>query len=209
MLQCILHRRWRYLSNPIRPISMKGQEMRFSRVQAILVASCLQILVPVLLVLSQWTGTYRSVADWAFRTGLLVAYMFFIYLAGSWVFVSYYTRSGLSLLSVAAIVRSLFYLTGLALWDDGTTAWIRTGIVLAATIPVLVLLVGAIRARHFNQSPVELSLPFGHGVYSVFEGGNGQRSSLMNYHYGFATHGKSGLNNSMRYGVPPTMLRSA
>jgi hypothetical protein len=43
-----------------------------------------------------------------------------------------------------------------------------------------------------------------HGAYAVFEGGNGERSSLMNYHYGSASHGRSGVNNSMKYAVDLT-----
>jgi hypothetical protein len=181
--------------------------MRFTRVQAILLISSLQILIPAALILWTWKGTYRSVADWALRTCVLVAYVLFIYLAGSWAFASFYARYALCLLALAAILRSSFHLKDLPLWyGGGAFPWIRIGALSVALGALVVLSVGAIRARYFDERPVRLSLPFEHGVYAVFEGGNGQRSPLMNYHFGSAAHGASGVNRSMRYAVDLTRL---
>jgi hypothetical protein len=181
--------------------------MRMTRLQAIVLISSLQILLPALLILWTWKGSYRSVVEWALRVCVLVGYVAFIYLAGTWAFASFYLRYAVVLASLAAVVRSGFYLRGLPLWQaGGPLLWVRAAALSVALAALLVLVVGAIRARYFEERPVALSLPLGHGVYAVFEGGNGQRSPLMNYHFGSATHGRSGVNRSMRYAVDLTRL---
>jgi hypothetical protein len=128
-------------------------------------------------------------------------------LAGTWAFGSYYIRYSLVLVSLAVVVRSLFHLPGLQLLSNAIPAfWVQRGMLLVAAIGLGVLSTNAIRARYFEQQRICLSFPFRGGVYSVFEGGNGQVSSLMNYHFGSAVHGKSGVNNSMKYAVDITRL---
>ena len=44
-------------------------------------------------------------------------------------------------------------------------------------------------------------LPFESGRFLVTDGGDGARSFLMNYHYGFGRHRASGASRSMRYAM--------
>ena len=56
------------------------------------------------------------------------------------------------------------------------------------------------------DAQLELAFPLRHGVYAVFEGGNGKASSLMNYHYGATMHKGAGTNRSMEYATDVTRL---
>lgn len=181
--------------------------MRFTRGQAILLALLLHIVVPGLLVTWHFLVPYGSVLDWAAVTLVLVSYVLFIYLVGSWAFASYYVRYALALASTAAVLLSLVGLSGLPLAESTAAApWLRDGLLAALSVVLLVLAVKAFAARFYDQTVLSLSFPFKGGVHSVFEGGNGRRSALMNYHYGSAVHGKSGVNNSMKYAVDITRL---
>jgi Peptidase family M23 len=68
-------------------------------------------------------------------------------------------------------------------------------------LPAAWALVGALRARRPQVPPVDFALPFSPGRYLVTDGGDGARSFLVNYHYGFGRHRASGVNASMRFAV--------
>ncbi|MEJ2013769.1 MAG: hypothetical protein P8X64_16295 [Anaerolineales bacterium] len=181
--------------------------MRFTRVQAIILVAVLHVFLPVVLVTWYFIAPYRSMIDWASTTLVLASYVLFIYLTGTWAFASYYLRYALLLVSATAVLRTLPQLTGYLLVDRfAESFWIRDGLLTAASVGLLTVSVNALRARFFEQQKVSLSFPLNHGVFSVFEGGNGRRSSLINYHYSSAVHSRSGVNNSMKYAVDVTML---
>jgi hypothetical protein len=181
--------------------------MRFTRFQAIILVAVLHVFLPVALVTWRFIAPYRSMIDWAATTLVLASYVLFIYLTGTWAFASYYLRYALLLVSAAAVLRSLPQLTGLSLVDRFSGSfWIRNCLLIAASVGFLTVSVNAMQARFFEQQTISLSFPLNRGVYSVFEGGNGKRSSLMNYHYRSAVHSRSGVNNSMKYAVDVTML---
>jgi hypothetical protein len=46
-----------------------------------------------------------------------------------------------------------------------------------------------------------MAFPLFDGDYLVTDGGDGKRSFLVNYHYGFGAHRASGVNASMRYAL--------
>jgi hypothetical protein len=181
--------------------------MRFTRIQAISLVALLQLVIPIALIVWHVKVPHRNIIGWASGTLLLLSYVLFIYLAGTWAFGSYYIRYALVIASLATVVRSLFNLAGLPLLPNVIPPfWIQSGMLIAVAIVLAVLSANAIRARYFEQETISLSFPFRGGVHSVFEGGNGQISSLMNYHFGSAVHGKSGVNNSMKYAVDITRL---
>lgn len=63
------------------------------------------------------------------------------------------------------------------------------------------LLANVLRARRPGVPPIDLAFPLSQGAYLVTDGGDGARSSLVNYHYGFGRHRASGVNASMRYAI--------
>ncbi|HVP18986.1 MAG TPA: M23 family metallopeptidase [Spirochaetia bacterium] len=141
------------------------------------------------------------------QTLVLLSYVAFIFLAGSWVFASFYLRYAILVLAVLAIVRSFARAYALPLFvEPRLLGWIgyATGLMFSAAM--IFLAVGAIRSFWYPEVPLRLSFPFRHGVYAVFEGGNGKASSLMNYHYSAAMHRGAGTNASMRYATDLTRL---
>lgn len=59
----------------------------------------------------------------------------------------------------------------------------------------------ALRARHPPVAALQLAFPLKGADYLVTDGGDGARSFLVNYHYGFRRHRTSGVNASMRYAM--------
>jgi hypothetical protein len=88
----------------------------------------------------------------------------------------------------------------------GIVKWIVLIFELTVAGILTFLITGAVRAYRYNTYPVELSFPFGQGLYAINDGGNGKSSALMNYHYTFAMHRNSGANRAMAYAVDITKL---
>jgi hypothetical protein len=147
------------------------------------------------------------VTNWALQAILLVSYTAFVYLMGSWMFADFYLRYIIIALSAAAIIRS-FLKIGRVQPRAGTglSSWVGSGAKLLASLILIYLILGAVRSRFYDETPLSLSFPFRNGVYAVFEGGNGRASSLMNYHYGASAHRGASVNRSMKYAVDVTKL---
>jgi Peptidase family M23 len=86
----------------------------------------------------------------------------------------------------------------------GHISWIPTPLdvmALAALAIGLWLLAGALAARRHPGDALQLALPFASGRFLVADGGDGGHSFLVNYHYGFGRHRRSGVGRSMRYAM--------
>jgi hypothetical protein len=103
-------------------------------------------------------------------------------------------------------VAVLAFVLALRLLVDGglhsTAALSPFGLVsLAAAAVGGWLLTGAVGARRHPGEAVDLTVPFSAGRFVVTDGGDGARSFLINYHYGFGRHRASGVARSMRYAM--------
>ena len=153
--------------------------MRFSHFTAAALIVLLHAAVPLALII--WTGLrgYSSVLAWAVQSLVLVFYVAFIYLAGSWVFASFYLRFALPVLAILAIVRSAARVYGLPLFvEPRLVGWVGYVAGLAVAGAMISLVAGAVRSFSYPDAQLELAFPLRHGVYAVFEGGNGKASSL-------------------------------
>lgn len=63
------------------------------------------------------------------------------------------------------------------------------------------LVTAALAARRCKGEAVDLGFPLRDGRFLCTDGGDGARSFLMNYHYGFGQHRASGVSRSMRYAI--------
>jgi Peptidase family M23 len=63
------------------------------------------------------------------------------------------------------------------------------------------LVAAALAARRCDGDAVDLAFPLRDGRFLCTDGGDGARSFLMNYHYGFGQHRASGVSRSMRYAM--------
>jgi hypothetical protein len=176
--------------------------MRFSHLTAGLLIVTLHLLVPLALIVWTWIRSYTSVTTWGIQILLLISYVAFIYLLGSWVYASFYLRYAIILFTIGAVVWSFMRIRGLPLFvTPHISGWVNSGAGLIISAVLIYFVVGAVQAHFFDEQPVNLAFPFEHGTYAVFEGGNGKASALMNYHYGAAIHKGAKTNLSMRYAV--------
>jgi hypothetical protein len=181
--------------------------MRLSHFTAATLIATLHLVVPLALILWTWGRSYSSHTALVLQVLVLVAYIAFIFLMGAWVYASFYLRYTILILALAAVIRSFFHLRALPVArTPHLTGWAGYGAAVIVTVVLVYFIVGSIRSRFYDGSPVELVFPFKNGAYAVFEGGNGRASFLMNYHYGASMHQGARTNLSMKYAVDITKL---
>jgi hypothetical protein len=181
--------------------------VRFSYSQVWILVLTVHLMIPLILVVWTWRRNYHTVTDWILQILLLVSYSAFVFLMGAWMFAGFYLRYAIVFLSIAALIRSFLKIRHLGPSPRSSwQAWVGNGSRLLVSIILIYLIVGAIQAHFYDETPVNLSFPFKNGVYAVFEGGNGKRSPLMNYHYGASAHKGANVNRSMKYAVDVTKL---
>jgi hypothetical protein len=181
--------------------------MRFSHFTAATLIVMLHLVIPLALILWTWTRSYKSMTTWGIQMLVLISYIVFIFLMGSWVYASFYLRYAILILTIVAAIRSFMHVRGLPLFvTPRFSGWIGYGAGLIISAVLVYLVVGAVRSHFYDETPINLSFPFKGGTYAVFEGGNGRVSSLMNYHYGASIHKGAHTNLSMRYAVDITKV---
>lgn len=181
--------------------------MRLTYLTAMTLILITHLLIPVVLIYWTWTRQNLSRMGWLLQILTFALYLVFIFLVGTWAFVSFYLRYAFPALFIIAGTRSYFRAKELPSWPEKSMrAWTGIGAGLVISGFLIFFIVGAIRSFYFDEKPVDLAFPLKNGVYAVFEGGNGKASSLMNYHYGGAIHKGAGVNRSMKYAVDITKL---
>lgn len=162
----------------------------------VVVVTCLSFLVPAALCLALGLAGAGSVLALASATLATAAWMTLLVLVNWWEFTSIHLRWvwGAALAAVAAYrgtsASALPPTSGL---DLVTVA----GVVAAA--PAFWLIGGALAARRPGGGTLDFSPPLLGGRFLVTDGGDGARSFLVNYHYGFGSHRAGGVSRSMRY----------
>ncbi len=176
--------------------------MRFNYFTLVCLLAGIHVLVPLVLILWTWKKQNRSMLGWLFQIATFSLYFVFIFLAGSWTFVSFYFRYSLPVLFIIAAIVSYSRTKTLAFIEKGgLVSWLNRAADIVILVVLAWLIVGVIRANFYDEKPIDLSFPLRGGVYAIFEGGNGNASSLMNYHFGESTHREAGVNRSMKYAV--------
>ena len=181
--------------------------MRFGHFTVVALIAVLHMIVPIILILWTWGRSYSSLMAWVVQALVLISYMAFIYLMGSWVFASFFLRYAFPILAAASIVLSFRQVRNLPFFvSPHFSGWIGFGAGIIISAVLIYFVVGAFRSYFYSESPIHLAFPFKDGVYAVFEGGNGRTNSLMNYHYGASKHKGARTNLSMRYAVDITKV---
>jgi hypothetical protein len=165
------------------------------------------LLIPAGLLAWLILSTSQSQFDWALKLLVVGLGLLLLFLAGYWAsFIFYLRYLWLPFYLVAGAISFLQIHAKPLFVNLGIGEWIVLLFELTVAGIVAFLITGAIRAYRYNTYPVELSFPFGQGLYAINEGGNGKCSALMNYHYTFAMHRSSGANRAMAYAVDITKL---
>ncbi len=137
-----------------------------------------------------WKQNCANRADLSLSAGVAGTALFFILLAGQWVFISYYLKYVAVLFYLLAVWKSYSRLKHRSIFSrvkrDG-----KSGPIKAALLFVFIFLCAiAIKGRYYSGEPVELSFPLKKGRYYVMQGGSG---FLLNAFHGF--------KSSQRYAV--------
>jgi hypothetical protein len=139
-----------------------------------------------------------SFVELAIGTFAAVVWMALLFLVNWWEFTGLWLRwlwllvLGVAIASRAVVATDLQVtapvgpLTAIAFVVGGFGAW---------------LLARALYARQHSGEAIRLAVPFSAGRFLVTDGGDGARSFLVNYHYGFGRHRSSGVGRSMRYAM--------
>ena len=90
--------------------------MRFSHFTAAFFIVTIHVMVPLALILWTWGRSYSSITTWGVQMLVLVSYIAFIFLMGSWVFAGFYLRYAILILTLAAGIWSFIHIRNLPLF---------------------------------------------------------------------------------------------
>lgn len=129
-----------------------------------------------------------------------VLYEYYFFMTGHWTYISFYIRYALAAFCIVSVIvlfiknrKIPFYRAG------GFKLCLLRGAGLAAVLLLLGMAGTIAKAYIVDDIPVHLAFPLKGGVYAVFEGGNGDLSPSMNYHYTSEGFKRTGINTSMRF----------
>ena len=146
----------------------------------IIILFFIYLLLPLFLLRSLCRGRERSRFTWLLKVLYTGAFLFYLFLAGSWDWFSVFLRWAYLVLFLAAAVfsyrraRSLPFFSGTG-WRRLGGAWSEL-FTLAVFLAFMLL---ALRGLFYSAEPVRLAAPLRDGWYYVGQGGN---STLLNYH---------------------------
>ena len=115
-----------------------------------------------------------------------------------WEFTSIWLRWTWAVALFALIAYRVHAAPGLPLASTFTPVTAASAVLAAVAIWVFA---GALAARRPHGEAIDLRFPLSPGRFLITDGGDGARSLLLNYHYGFRQHRASGVSRSMRYAM--------
>jgi Peptidase family M23 len=126
------------------------------------------------------------------------AWMVLLALVNWWEFTSRWLRWVWAAALIAIVALRAPEARGLPLATGFDLSLLAAGIIAAVG---MWLVTAALAARRCDGDAIDLAFPLRDGRFLCTDGGDGARSFLMNYHYGFGQHRASGVNRSMRYAM--------
>ncbi len=172
----------------------------------LIVVGALSFVVPAALCLGLAIARLHSIAYLALTTLALGTWLVALVLVNWWEFTSIYLRWGwVAAFSGVAACRARGSLDLPPLSSPGP-GFVLITVIWAAGAWVVA---NAVRARRPHTDAVDLAFPFSRGAYLVTDGGDGARSFLVNYHYGFGRHRAAGVSASMRYAIDVVEIGAA
>ena len=163
----------------------------------LLLVCLLTVVLPALPTVAVILLPARSVAELALGVAAAWAWVALLGLIAPWEFVGRWLRWGWAAALAIATAWRVAVLPAPAGARLGATAFVSVALLAIA----VAALEAALRARRHPGQALELRFPLDDGRFLVTDGGDGARSFLVNYHYGFPGHRGSGVSASMRYAL--------
>ena len=156
--------------------------MRFGYFTLVTLLLGIHVFIPVLLIVWTWKKRHSGMLGWLLQIFAFGSYFVFIFLAGTWVLVSFYLRYALPALFIVAAIVSYSRIQDRPLGAHGFPYRVKKGIgrwigyssAFLISAIMIYLIIGALRSYSYEEKPVNLSFPLKGGVYAVFEGGTGK-----------------------------------
>lgn len=160
------------------------------------------IAIPILMLIWFWKGKTYTKLDLLMKNLVVGSYLIMIFYVANWWFFSYYFRYAFLLFFIIGSFikwRKLRTKTWFQSYNFLAVARIAASLIF--TISFSFFSYTFISSYHYDDVAVELQFPLRNGAYSIFQGGNGENSTLMNYHYTFPIFQQSKVHDSMQYAV--------
>lgn len=146
---------------------------------SILILLTTQVLLPAFFLLWLWLPRPADRLGWVMRVAYGASYFAFIAVIGRWDFLSAMLAYALPLLFVAMAALSYLPVRRLA-WNASGSAIRTHGFTAAMAVFFLALAARSLSGYGYQDTAVELALPFASGTYYVGQGGS---STSINYHH--------------------------
>ena len=164
----------------------------------VLVVGSLSFVIPAALCVA--VALVRATSAVGLTVDCLAAavWMTLLALVNWWEFTSTWLRWAWSAAFVAVVALRVH-----AAHDLPLSAGIDPALVAAVGLAAvgIWLVAAAFAARRYDGDGIDLAFPLRDGRFLITDGGDGARSLLLNYHYGFRQHRASGVSRSMRYAM--------
>lgn len=159
------------------------------------------LIIPLILFIWLWKSKNKCKADWILKVLPSVSYMIVMLYAGSTdITIGYYTFYLLFVVVIVGAVFSLLKLKGVPFFiKKSLPGYLLYGLSITIVLIVSYMNINALRACFYGEKAVKIAFPLKNGSFIVNQGGDGDKSSMMNYHYKDAGNAAQGYNGSMRY----------
>ncbi|RSK27187.1 M23 family metallopeptidase [Bacillus sp. HMF5848] len=160
------------------------------------------LIIPILLLIWLWKSKLNTKIDWILNNLLVGSYIIMIYFVANWWFFSYYFRYLFVLCFLMLAILSWKKVNNLSWFPPYSLTTITGNVIKVLFIGVFAVSSNSFTlAYDYNEEAIDLQFPLKDGVYSIFQGGNGEKSTLMNYHYRFPLFQQSNVHDSMQYAI--------
>lgn len=149
------------------------------------VVSITHITVPFLILWWVLKGKIKCKLDWIVKTLITAAYITIFFIAGYWIYISYYFRFIIPILLIMVLIKSFLSIKQLDfIAKKGSKAWIYFALKCLMVIYLILCTITACKGLCYSGESLNLSFPLKDGMYYVSDGG----SNIV-------------LNQHQRYGV--------
>lgn len=180
--------------------------MFLSRVQIFIATKLGYIVLPILILVCLFLFGNGSFIDNIVYIFFVGNFIFFLYKTANWEYTSYYSKYVFGLIFLVIAFRNLIFI------NRGIENILDFNVLVDVSIlfPALFFMylnIGVVRASIKPKNCINLLFPFKEGKYSITNGGDGNISSLVNYHTKAQVHKSGKTETSMRYATDIVKLK--
>ena len=145
--------------------------------------------LPTLLIIWMWKSRPSSKIEWLVGLSISAAIMVFVFLVGTWFFISSYLRIVFAVLLLITVLLSGRTARNLPVFVKSDK--IRMSLRVAFLLVWIALDINVIQAYRYSDEAVDMSFPLRNGKYCVIQGGN---SRVTNFFHSFGGSGRYALD---------------